>query len=441
MDKGSKALKKSVSKKMFNEAKRYIPGGVNSPVRAYKAVGGDPLFIKKAKGSKIYDVDGNEYIDYVMSWGALILGHAQPKVANVATAVLNKGTSFGAPTEAETELAKMIVRAFESIDLVRFVNSGTEAVMTAVRLARAYTRRDKIIKFEGCYHGHSDTLLVKAGSGAATLGIPDSPGVTESVAGDTLVLSYNDIENFGKMMEESGEQIACVIVEPVAANMGLILPKQGFLQSLRSITQKFKTVLIFDEVISGFRVTYGGAQAIYNVVPDLTCLGKIIGGGFPVGALGGKKEIMEYLAPLGPVYQAGTLSGNPVAMAAGIETLKMLSGRKIYASLEAKALALEEGFRKNAKQAGVNIFCARIASMLSLFFTDKEVFDYNTAKMSDTNSYAVYFKNMLENGVYLAPSQFETMFVSVSHRGADIEKTILASKAALRGASLSKRVV
>ena len=359
------------SKKLFEEAKKYIPGGVNSPVRAYKAVGGDPLFIKKAKGSKIYDVDGNEYIDYVMSWGPLILGHAHPQILEAVKIAVDNGTSFGAPTEVETELAKLIVQAIPSIELVRFVNSGTEAVMSAIRLARAYTNRDKIIKFEGCYHGHADSLLVKAGSGAATLGIPTSLGVTKNIAQNTIVLSYNNIEEFEKTMEQVGKEIACVIVEPIAANMGVIPPKAGFLQSLRTITQQYKTLLIFDEVTSGFRVTFGGAQILYNIAPDLTCLGKIIGGGFPVGAYGGKREIMEYVAPLGPVYQAGTLSGNPVAMTAGLQTLRMLCNPGIYESLESKASILDNGFKENAKKAGVSAFCTRVGSMLSVFLLIK----------------------------------------------------------------------
>ncbi len=432
MVKRDKKLKKDISKKLFEEAKRYIPGGVDSPVRAYKAVGVEPLFIEKAKGSKIYDVDGNEYIDYVMSWGPLILGHAHPEIIKAVRVVLNKGTSFGAPTEMETEAAKLIVQAFPSIELVRFVNSGTEAVMSAIRLARAYTKRDKIIKFEGCYHGHADSLLVKAGSGAATLGIPTSPGVTENVTQDTIVLSYNNIEEFEKTMEKIGEEIACVIVEPIAGNMGVIPPEAGFLKLLRKITGRFKTILIFDEVISGFRVCYGGAQTLYNIIPDLTCLGKIIGGGFPVGAYGGKKEIMEYIAPLGPVYQAGTLSGNPIAMTACLETLKILSRQEIYKFLEAKASILDKGFKKNAKELGIKIFHTRVGSMLSVFFTDKEVYDYKTAMTCNTDNYAVYFKEMLKQGVYLAPSQFEAMFLSGSHTMEDIEKTLSANRCALK---------
>ena len=430
MDSAGKGLKKDVSIRLFKEAERYIAGGVNSPVRAYKAVGGNPLFIDKAKGSMLCDVDGNEYVDYVMSWGALILGHTHPAVMEAVRAALNKGTSFGAPTRAETELAKLIIQAFPSIELIRFVNSGTEAVMSAIRLARAYTGRNKIIKFEGCYHGHADSLLVKAGSGAMTLGVPDSAGITENSADDTIVLPYNNIQNLEEIMNKSGENVACVIVEPVAGNMGVIPPKPGFLESLRSVTQKFETLLIFDEVISGFRAAYGGAQALYNVTPDLTCLGKIIGGGFPVGAYGGRRKIMERIAPLGPVYQAGTLSGNPIAMTAGSETLKILSNQEVYSSLERKASILDGGFKENAEKLGVKTFHTRIGSMLSVFFTDKKVCDYKTAKTSDTNNYAAYFREMLKQGIYLAPSQFETMFISASHTIDDIEKTISANQKA-----------
>ncbi len=430
MDSKGKAIKKDNSKKLFEEAVRYMPGGVNSPVRAFKAVGGDPLFIEKAIGSKIYDVDGNEYIDYVMSWGALILGHTHPVVMEAVRAALNRGTSFGAPTRAETELAKLIIQAFPSIELIRFVNSGTEAVMSAIRLARAYTGRNKIIKFEGCYHGHADSLLVKAGSGAMTLGTPDSAGVTENSADDTIVLPYNNIQNLEEIMNKLGGNVACVIVEPVAGNMGVIPPEPGFLESLRSVTQRFETLLIFDEVISGFRAAYGGAQALYNVTPDLTCLGKIIGGGLPVGAYGGRRKIMERIAPLGPVYQAGTLSGNPLAMIAGSETLKILSNQEVYSSLEKKASILADGFKKNAEKLGVKTFHTRVGSMLSVFFTDKKVCDYKTAKTSDTNNYAAYFREMLKQKIYLAPSQFETMFISVSHTIDDIEKTISANQRA-----------
>ncbi len=417
--------------RLFEKAGRFIPGGVNSPVRAFGAVGGKPLFIDRGIGPKIYDVDGNEYVDYVMSWGALILGHARREVMEAVKDAVDKGTSFGAPTRAETELAKLVTQAFPSIELVRFVNSGTEAVMSAIRLARAYTGRNKIIKFEGCYHGHADSLLVKAGSGVMTLGIPDSAGVTKRLAGDTVVLPYNDIETLKGIMNRFGEDIACIIVEPVAGNMGVIPPEPNFLESLRSITQRFKTLLIFDEVISGFRVAYGGAQGLYNITPDLTCLGKIIGGGFPVGAYGGRREIMEYVAPLGPVYQAGTLSGNPVAMAAGSVTLRILSSRKIYRSLEKKASVLSDGFKETAEKLGIETFHTRVGSMLSIFFTGKRVYDYRTARTSNTDSYALYFKEMLEQGIYLAPSQFEATFLSASHTMEDIEKTISANRTAL----------
>ncbi len=423
-------MNKVLSQKLFQEAEKYIPGGVNSPVRAFNAVGGEPLFIEHAGGSKIYDADGNEYIDYVTSWGALILGHAHEKVIEVVKSTVDKGTSFGAPTMLETELAKLITRAFPSIELVRFVNSGTEAVMSAVRLARAYTNRDKLIKFEGCYHGHVDSLLVKAGSGAATFGSPDSSGVTEGSVNDTIILPYNNTESLEKVMEKFGEKIACVIVEPVAGNMGVIPAKLEFLKSLRSITQRFKTLLIFDEVISGFRVSLGGAQALYNITPDLTCLGKIIGGGFPVGAYGGKREIMEHIAPLGEVYQAGTLSGNPVAMAAGLETLKILFNQEVYESLEAKSSMLDNGFKEMAEKSGIRTFHTKVGSMQAVFFTDKEVIDYKTAKMSDVESYAVYFREMLKQGIYLAPSQFEAMFISTAHTTEDIERTISANRKA-----------
>jgi len=421
-------LKIENSRRLFEEARKYIPGGVDSPVRSYKAVGGTPLFIDSARGALIRDADGNEYLDYVMSWGALILGHAHPLVVEAVCKAAGKGTSFGAPTYKETELARMICGAFPSIGMVRFVSSGTEAAMSALRLARAYTGRDKIIKFAGCYHGHADSLLAEAGSGAAALGIPGSAGVTKGAAADTLVLPYNDIGVFRKTMEQYGERIACVIVEPAAGNMGTVPGDPAFLVSLRSLTREFGALLIFDEVISGFRLAYGGAQTIYNITPDLTCLGKIIGGGLPAGAFGGRKEIMEYLAPLGPVYQAGTLSGNPVAMSAGVETLKLLLNGKVYGQLEAKARALQTGFEENAGKSGLVVSCVRSASMLTLFFTGRKVVNYDTAQSSDQVAYTDYFRAMLESGVYLPPAQFEALFVSASHTDDDIERTITVFK-------------
>jgi glutamate-1-semialdehyde 2,1-aminomutase len=387
----------------------------------------NPLFIKEGKGSKIYDVDGNAYIDYVCSWGPLILGHVHPDVIASVSEVLSHGTSFGAPTELEVKMAEAIVDGVPSIEEVRMVSSGTEAVMSAIRLARGYTRRSKIIKFEGCYHGHSDSLLVKAGSGLATLSLPDSPGVTAGSAGDTINLPYNDLEAVEKVVREEGDSIACLIVEPVAGNMGVVPPKKGFLEGLRYLTQEHGIVLIFDEVITGFRVSYGGAQGLYNVMPDLTCLGKIIGGGFPVGAFGGKREIMELVAPVGPVYQAGTLSGNPVAMAAGLATLKILSRSGFYKDLETKSAKLFEGLKAVAEEAGVDMAFNRVGSMLCGFLTGEDVYDYQTARKADTDVYARYFKSQLEKGIYFPPSQFETIFVSQAHTEDDITKTIQAS--------------
>jgi glutamate-1-semialdehyde 2,1-aminomutase len=417
---------------LFKEAKKYIPGGVNSPVRAFKSVGMDPIFISKGKGSKIYDVDGNEYIDYVGSWGPLILGHAHPDVTVALQKALEDGTSFGAPTELEIEMAKQVISAVPSIEEVRMVSSGTEATMSAIRVARGYTKRNKIIKFEGCYHGHADSLLVKAGSGVTTLGLPDSPGVTKGVAEDTINLSYNDLESIKKTISEQYENIACVIVEPVAGNMGVIPPKDGFLEGLRDITKKYGVVLIFDEVMTGFRVAFGGAQSLYGIDPDLTCLGKVIGGGLPVGAFGGKREIMQNVAPAGSIYQAGTLSGNPIAMTAGIATLKILSDSNIYNQLEQKSAMLNEGFKKNAKEIGIESYFTRVGSMSCMFFTDREVYDYRTAKTSDVEKYALYFRKMLENGVNLAPSQFEACFMSIAHNSGDIEKTITANRIAFQ---------
>jgi len=417
------------SKVLWQEAKEYIPGGVNSPVRAFKSVGMDPLFIDRGAGSKMYDVDGNEYIDYVMSWGPLILGHAHPRVVNAVKAAIDKGTSFGAPTAGEVALAKMINTAYPSMELVRLVNSGTEALMSAIRLARGYTKRDKIIKFEGCYHGHADSLLVKAGSGMATFGIPDSLGVPADIAKNTITLPFNDLEAVRKA---ASEEVACLVVEPVAGNMGVVPPRDGYLAGLREITAQHGIVLIFDEVITGFRVAYGGAQELYGIKPDITCLGKIIGGGLPIGAYGGKREIMSYVAPLGGVYQAGTLSGNPVAVAAGIETLKVLSETKPYKELDRRAQALSEGIGDAFRKASLKVTQNCLGSMMTTFFTDGEVVDYTSAKKSDTERYARYFRGMLGEGVYLAPSQFEAAFLSTAHSEADVEKTIRACHRVLK---------
>lgn len=420
------------SKRLFEEAKKYIPGGVNSPVRAFKSVGGNPLFIKKAKGSKIYDVDGNEYIDYVGSWGPMILGHAHPDVVRAVREALEHGTSYGAPTELEVEMAKLVVSAVPSIEKVRFVSSGTEAVMSAIRLARGYTKREKIIKFEGCYHGHSDSLLAKAGSGLMTLGIPGTPGVTEGTAKDTIVLPYNNLEAVREAFEAEGENIAAVIVEPIAGNMGVVLPEPGFLEGLRKITSEYGSLLIFDEVITGFRVSYGGAQELYGIMPDLTTLGKIIGGGLPVGAFGGKAEIMDYIAPEGPVYQAGTLSGNPLAMAAGIATLEVLKNKSVYENLEKMTALLADGLKSAFEEAGIPFYQTRIASMMCVFFTEEKVIDYQTAAKSDTEAYSKFFWGMIEKGCYFAPSQFEAAFVSTAHTELDIEKTVEAARDVLK---------
>lgn len=424
------------SQELFAEAQKYIPGGVNSPVRAFKSVGLNPLFIAKAKGSKIYDVDGNEYIDYVASWGPMILGHASDEIKAAVKAALENGTSYGAPTELEVEMAKLVVEAMPSVEKVRMVSSGTEAVMSAIRLARGYTGRSKFIKFEGCYHGHSDALLVQAGSGVTTLGLPDSPGVTKGAAQDTINLPYNDLEAVDKAIREQYEDIAAVIIEPVAGNAGVIPPKEGFLEGLRKITKEYGILLIFDEVITGFRVSYGGAQAYYNVMPDLTTMGKIIGGGFPVGAFGGRAEIMDYIAPVGSVYQAGTLSGNPIAMTAGITLLNILKDPKVYEELDRKGKMFADGLKEAAAEAGVNAQFNRVGSLSCMFFTDKPVYDYQSAKMSDTAKYAAYFKTMLEQGIYLAPSQFEAMFMSLAHTDEDIERTINAAKKALKSLTI-----
>ncbi len=415
------------SKELFKKAKRLIPGGVNSPVRAFSAVGGNPLFIDSAKGSKIYDVDGNEYIDYVLSWGPMILGHSHPGVVKALKKAAEKGTSFGAPTPLEIELATMVRKAYPSMEVMRMVNSGTEATMSAIRAARGFTGRDKIIKFEGCYHGHADGLLVKAGSGAATFGVPTSPGVPRDYARNTLTLPFNDLQAFKKMCERTGKNIACVILEPVVGNSGCILPKPGYLEGLRKITSKYGIVLIFDEVMTGFRVSFGGAQRAFRIKPDMTCLGKVIGGGLPVGAYGGKKEIMRKIAPDGPVYQAGTLSGNPLAMTAGIETLKILSRPDTYKKLMAKSEALEDAMKNAAKRAGIATKFYRAGSMFCTYFTNQEVYNFTDAAKTDTALFGKFFRKMIEKGVNLAPSAFEAGFMSLAHSQADINKTARAA--------------
>ena len=418
------------SKKLFEEAQEFIPGGVNSPVRAFKAVGDHPVFIEKAEGSKLYDADGNEYVDYICSWGPMLLGHQPEAVTKAVQEALLKGSTYGAPTAAEVEIAKLIVDAVPSVEMVRMVNSGTEATMSAIRLARGYTNRNKLVKFEGCYHGHADHLLIKAGSGALTFGVPSSPGVPESIASETLSATYNDLGSVKKLFAEYPDQIAAVIVEPVAGNMGLIPPAEGFLEGLREVTKEYGALLIFDEVISGFRASYGGAQKVFNIMPDITCLGKIIGGGLPVGAYGGRKEIMQHVAPVGPVYQAGTLSGNPLAMAAGIATLKELAKPGVYETIEAKAKKLADGVQAAADKAGVAVSINHSASLLTVFFTNQNVDSYAAAMTSDTAKFKVFFQSMLNQGVYLPPSQFECWFVSLAHTDEDIEKTIAAAEQA-----------
>ncbi len=412
------------SQELFNEAQRYLPGGVDSPVRAFKAVGGTPPFMVRGDGSKIYDADGNKFIDYVCSWGPLILGHSHPQVVEKLRQAIERGTSFGAPTEMEITLARMICAAMPSIEMIRFVNSGTEATMTALRLARAFTGRDRIVKFAGCYHGHADGMLAKGGSGLATLGIPDSPGVPLGYAQNTLVTSYNNTEAVEQLFQRYPEEIDAVIVEPVAANMGVVPPQPGFLANLRKLTNEFGALLIFDEVITGFRVAYGGAQALYGIPPDLTCLGKIIGGGLPVGAYGGRREIMEMMAPVGPVYQAGTLSGNPLVMTAGIETIKVLSQPGVYHQLEARSSSLEEGLVKAASESGIGLHISRVASLLTVFFTAKPVVDYESAKQANTTLFGRFFHRLLAEGIYWPPSQFEAVFVSLAHSDEDIQTTI-----------------
>ena len=423
-------MKTTQSRAAFKKSQLVIPGGVNSPVRAFRSVGGDPLFIKKAKGVILEDLDGNHFIDYVLSWGPMIIGHAHVNVLKEINKAAKEGTSYGAPCQAETELARLIVQAVPSIDQIRLVSSGTEAVMSAIRLARAYTKRDDILKFEGCYHGHADHLLVKAGSGLATLGIPDTPGVPKAFARHTLTAPYNDIKATEQLIAKHARNLAAIIVEPVAGNMGVVPPANEFLPWLRMITKKYDILLIFDEVITGFRVHYGGAQAKYQVIPDLTCLGKIIGGGLPIGAYGGRKDIMQMIAPAGSVYQAGTLSGNPVAVAAGLETLRQLKAPGIYKELDRKSQLLAEGLGEAAKQANIPYFQTRVGSMLGGFFTKGPVTDYASAKKSDTSRYANFFHGMLQQGIYLAPSQFEAMLLSTAHSNTHITKTIAASNQA-----------
>jgi glutamate-1-semialdehyde 2,1-aminomutase len=421
-------MKKQVSEELFAKARKVIPGGVNSPVRACRSVGMNPVFIQRAEGSKVFDADGNGYIDYVGSWGPMILGHRHPEVISAIEGVLARGTSFGAPTDLEVALAEMVIEAVPSVAMVRMVNSGTEATMSAVRLARGVTGRDLVIKFDGCYHGHGDTFLVEAGSGVATLGIPGSPGVPEACVKNTLSLPYNDTERFTEVCSKKGDAIAAVFVEPVAGNMGLVPPNPGFLETLREVTQDHGIILIFDEVMTGFRVAYGGAQALYNVIPDLTCMGKIIGGGLPVGAYGGRLDIMKNMAPEGPVYQAGTLSGNPVAMVAGIATLQALQQPKFYQTLEASSAMLESGLEEAIDRAGIPAVTNRVGSMMGLFFTETPVRDFVAAQTSDLMLFTKYFKGMLDQGVYLAPSQYEALFVSSAHNEGDIQATILAAR-------------
>jgi glutamate-1-semialdehyde 2,1-aminomutase len=420
------------SAELFARAQELIPGGVNSPVRSFRGVGGNPLFIARGSGSHLWDVDGHEYIDYVGSWGPLILGHCDPDVIAAVKKTAETGTSFGAPTELEVELAQVVVDLVPGVEMVRMVNSGTEATMSALRLARAYTGRNRIVKFIGCYHGHADQLLVKAGSGAATLGIPDSPGVPPSVAATTIAVPYNDIDALAEVFRQNGADIAGVIIEPVAGNMGVVPPRPGYLEAVRRLTRDHGALFIWDEVMTGFRVALHGAQARYGIDPDLTCLGKVIGGGLPVGAYGGKREIMEMVAPAGPMYQAGTLSGNPLAMAAGLVTLKKLSQPGVFEGLEARTTELAGWLRETLRRLGLGYRVNQIGAMFTLFFTDHEVWDWDDAATCDTKKHAAFFHAMLKRGVYLAPSQFEACFTGTAHSQADLEATARAAHEALK---------
>jgi glutamate-1-semialdehyde 2,1-aminomutase len=423
-------IQKSVS--LFQEAQTLFPGGVNSPVRAFRAVGGQPLFIQRGEGPYLFDVDGNRYIDYVLSWGPLITGHAHPNVVAAIQQAALMGTSYGAPSPLEIELAKRIMDFMPNIEMIRFVNSGTEATMSALRLARAYTKREKIIKFDGCYHGHADMLLVQAGSGVATLGLPDSPGVPSAVTADTLVAQFNDLGSVEALFKKYPDQIAGLIVEPVAGNMGVVPPVEGFLAGLRKLTSEYGAVLIFDEVMTGFRVHKGGAQTLYNIKPDLTTLGKVIGGGLPVGAYGGKKEIMQMVAPLGPMYQAGTLSGNPLAMSAGIAALSLIREEEVWRKLNQAAGRLEAGIEEAAKRAGIPIQQTRVGTMFTIFFSETQPVGWKTVKAADKAQFAKFFQKMLANGVYLTPSQFEAGFISTLHTDEIIDKTLEAVAGSFR---------